>query len=96
MLLEEMGIISKTVLAGEYSGYVPDLKIELGFELWAGLRYAILSKNDEPPGLSPTDDLEPPFFRVEGYGLFIAPSCNHVLTQHARKRFGVNYLGCIH
>jgi hypothetical protein len=68
MLLEEMGLVRKTVVAGEDSGYDPDLKIELGFELWASLRYALLGRNEEIERLSTL----------------------------VRKRFGVNYLGCIH
>lgn len=97
MLLEEMGVLRKTVLAGEGSGYDPDLEIELGFELWAGLRYALLGRNEHIPGLSPPpDDPVNPYFRVDGYGLFIPKSCSKELAEHARNRFGINYLGCIH
>jgi hypothetical protein len=96
MLLEEMGLVRKTVVAGEGSGYDPDLEIELGFELWASLRYALLGRNEEVQGLSTPGDLANAYFRVEGYGLYIAPSCGHELATHVRKRFGVNYLGCIH
>lgn len=97
MLLEEMHIVRKIVLAGEGSGYDPDLEIELGFELWASLRFALLGSNEHIPGLSPPpDDPVNPYFRVEGYGLFISPSCPEKLAEHARNRFGTNYLGCIH
>jgi hypothetical protein len=92
MLLEEMGLVRKLVVAGENSGYDPDLEIELGFELWASLRYALLGRKEEVE----LGDLANAYFRVEGYGLYIAPSCGHELTTHVRKRFGVNYLGCIH
>ena len=92
-----MGIVKKTVLAGKGSGYDPDLEIELGFELWAGLRYVLLGKNEHIPGLSPPpDDPANPYFRVEGYGMFLPPSCPEMLAAHARNRFGINYLGCIH
>jgi hypothetical protein len=40
MLLEQLGLISKKVRVGENSGYDPDLEVELGFELWASLRYS--------------------------------------------------------
>lgn len=96
MLLEEMGLLRKTVLAGENSGYDPDLAIELGFELWAGLRHALLGKNVEIDGLSTPGDPVSPYFQIEGYGLYIAPSCGQELAAHARRRFGTNYLGCIH
>ena len=39
MLLEQLGLVDKKVKAGENSGYDPDLEIELGFELWASIRY---------------------------------------------------------
>lgn len=97
MLLEEMGVVRKTVLAGEGSGYAPDLEIDLGFELWAGLRYALIGKNEYIPGLSPPpDDPANPYFVVEGYGLLISSGCSDKLSEHARRRFGTNYLGCIH
>ena len=96
MLLEEMGLVNKSVKAGPRSGYDPDLQINLGFELWASVRYALIGRNEEIPGLSEPGDEANPYFRVEGYGLYIAPSCSDELSDAARKRFGVNYLGCIH
>ena len=97
MLLEEMGLISKRVPAGENSGYHPEEMLELGFELWASLRYALIGRNEHIEGLSPPpEDPANPFFRVDGIGMFIAPTCSVDLAQHARARFGVNYLGCIH
>jgi hypothetical protein len=35
-------------------------------------------------------------YKMEGFGLYIAPSCPPALMQHSRDRFGENYLGCIH
>lgn len=97
MLLEEMGLITKKVRAGENSGYRPDDLLELGFELWTSLRYALIGRNEHIEGLSPhPDDPANPYFRVDGVGLHVAPSCSEILAQHARSRFGVNYLGCIH
>jgi len=97
MLLEEMGVIKKQVRAGENSGYHPDEMLDLGFELWASLRYSLLGKQKYIEGLSPPpDDPANPFFQVDGYGLYIAKTCSESLSENARKRFGVNYLGCIH
>lgn len=97
MLLEEMGIITKQVKAGENSGYHPDDMLDLGFELWASLRYALIGNNQYIEGLSPPpDDPANPFFMVDGYGLYIADSCSETLAAAAKKRFGINYLGCIH
>jgi hypothetical protein len=97
MHLEEMGIINKKVRAGENSGYHPDELLELGFELWASLRYAMIGRNEHIEGLSPhPDDPANPYFRIDGVGLHIASTCSEMLSQQARSRFGVNYLGCIH
>ena len=55
MLLEHLGYLKKMVKAGENSGYDPDLDIELGFELWADLRYSFfmsgqpISRSEEDP-----------------------------------------------
>ncbi len=97
MLLEEMGLLRKQVRAGENSGYHPDDLLDLGFELWASLRYALIGRNEYIEGLSPPlDDLANPYFRVDGVGLYVAATCSADLAHHARERFGVNYLGCIH
>lgn len=97
MLLEEMGLINKQVKAGENSGYHPDEMLDLGLELWASLRYALIGDNQYIEGLSPTpDDPANPYFMVNGYGLYIAASCVENLESCAKKRFGINYLGCIH
>ena len=97
MLLEEMGIIKKQVKAGKNSGYHHEDLLDLGFELWAGLRYALIGNNQYIEGLSPPpEDPANPYFMVEGYGLYIAGSCSKDLTSAAKKRFGINYLGCIH
>lgn len=97
MLMEEMGLITKRVRVGENSGCHPDELIELGFELWASIRYALIGKNEYIEGLSPhPEDPANPYFRVDGAGLYIAPTCNKELEIQARKRFGINYLGCIH
>lgn len=97
MLLEEMGIVKKQVKAGENSGYHPEDMLDLGFELWASLRYALIGDNQYIEGLSPPpDDPANPYFMVDGYGLYIANSCSEALSAAAKKRFGINYLGCIH
>ncbi len=97
MLLEEMGIIKKQVKAGENSGYHPEDMLDLGFELWASLRYALIGKNQYIEGFSPPpDDPANPYFMVHGYGLYIANSCSKYLIAAAKNRFGINYLGCIH
>jgi len=94
MLLESLGYVKKTVKAGENSGYEPDLDIELGFELWASLRYAFFKAPLPIPG--PDDPLGDLMFDVANYGLHVASSCNEALRTAALERFGKCYLGCIH
>lgn len=91
MLLEEMGVLRKVVRAGENSGYDPETQIELGFELWASLRYSIICYG-EPVGPD-EDPVGTSTLRVDGYGLYIAPSCSTELAAFSRSRFGTNYLG---
>jgi hypothetical protein len=94
MLLEHQGHLKKTVKAGENSGYDPDLDIELGFELWASLRYAFFKAAQPIPG--PDDPLGDLMFDVATHGLHIARSCDDTLRDAAVERFGECYLGCIH
>lgn len=94
MLLESLGYLKKTVKAGENSGYDPDLDIELGFELWASLRYAFFKAPQPIPG--PEDQPGGLMFDVANYGLHVAPSCGDALRSAALERFGECYLGCIH
>lgn len=95
MLLEELGIISKKVEAGENSGYEPTLKIELGFELWARMRYSFFM-SPTSHGTFEEDQLLIATFDVEGYGLYIPQTLPAPIAEAVRKRFGTNYLGCIH
>jgi hypothetical protein len=94
MLLESLGLVTKTVKAGENSGYDPDLDIELGFELWASLRYNFFSK----PAPHPDTWRDQSDYRVEvkGVGLYVSDSCPELLKEKALDRFGEMYLGCIH
>jgi len=94
MLLEKMGHNKKMVEVGPGSGYDPDLTVELGFELWASLRHCLITG---PDSASLEDDkITSATFPVEGYGLYIAPTCTDQLRSHAAQRFGSNYIGCIH
>lgn len=94
MLLEHLGHLKKTVKAGEHSGYDPDLDIELGFELWASLRYTFFKAAQPIPG--PEDPPGDLMFDVANYGLHISRSCDDTLRNAAVDRFGKCYLGCIH
>ena len=95
MLMEQMGLVTKMVKAGANSGYDADLEIELGFELWAGLRYDFFKEPKTFNG-DEEDMIEVATYNVEGFGLFIAESCDTGLRNAALSRFGSCYLGCIH
>lgn len=94
MLLETLGIVNKTVKAGKRLGYEPDLDIEIGFELWANVRYTFLSE----PTPVPKNDWEPfnPVANVLPYGLHVSDEVNETLREAAESRFGSMYLGCTH
>jgi hypothetical protein len=94
MLLEQMGLVKKTVKAGENSGYDPDLDINLGFELWAATRWNYFS--GPMPCVDDMESLMDFKVQVSGYGLFVSSKCPQVLRDAAEARFGEMYLGCIH
>ena len=93
MLLEELGLITKKVKAGKSSGYDPDLDIELGFELWAGIRYNFLGEIDMERFENGDGQ---PHTSTEPFGLYISEYCNKKLTKKIRNTFSEIYLGCIH
>ena len=91
MLLDGLGKINKIVNVPN-SGYDDDVEIDLGFEMWAGIRYAFLSVGNG----ADIDDEDFAVVLVEPHGLYIDPSASPEVTEAARKRFGSMYLGCIH
>lgn len=97
MLAAQMGIATKKVKAGVNSGYDPDLEIELGFEIWAGLRYAFFKQSREiDDDIDSSDMIEMATLNVRGFGLFVSDLCGSELSKAADRRFGTCYLGCIH
>ena len=95
MLLETLGYITKTVKAGEGSGYEPDLDIALGFELWAGIRHHFLSEPPPHPDEWNEDELQP-MASVAPFGFHVASNADDTLRDAATERFGTMYWGCIH
>lgn len=92
-LKEKMGLINKKVKAGENSGYDADMEMELGFELWADLRYSFFNKGFKRITNDPIGDST---FHVEPYGLYVSEHCDEKLSEFARNCFSEVYLGCIH
>ena len=92
-LKDALGLVTKMVKAGENSGYDPDMDVELGFEMWATLRYTFFNKDST---IFIDDPIANATVKVEPYGLFISDYCDTHLTETARTKFGDVYLGCIH
>ncbi len=94
MLKESLGVINKTIKAGENSGYDPDTDIEIGFEMWAGVRYNFFST--PPPHPDEWDSMLDCVAKVGDKGLFISNECSDFVKEKAKSRFQEMYLGCIH
>jgi hypothetical protein len=94
MLLETLGVVTKTVKAGPNSGYDPDLDIEIGFEMWASLRYHFFTMDNIDPEAD--DQLMAFTLDTGSYAVYISDSCTDNLRSAVEKRFGKCYLGCIH
>jgi len=93
MLLDSLGLVTKTVTAGPNSGYDEDLDIGLGFYLWAGLRYQFFKSGPVPD----QDEIYNGALMSVGLnGLYVAPSCSDELRAAADERFGQCYVGCVH
>lgn len=92
-LKDAFGLVTKVVKASENSGYEPDLDIELGFEMWATLRYTLFNKGST---IYTDDPIADAIVKVEPHGLFISEYCDRHLTETTRTKFGDIYLGCIH
>lgn len=92
-LKDALGLVTKMVRVGENSGYDPDLETELGFEMWATLRYTFFNKGST---IYTDDPIADATVKVEPHGLFISEYCDGHLTEIARTKFGDVYLGCIH
>lgn len=93
MLIEALGHLSKTITVDAPNDNVyHGLEVELGFEMWADIRYAFLSQNKP----NPQDDFDLANVDVYPWGLFIDDGVDERIAATAMERFGENYLGCIH
>ncbi len=92
-LKDELGLVSKMVKAGDNSGYDPDLDIELGFEMWATIRYTFFNEGSK---LYIDDPIADATLKVEPYGLYISDLCEKVFYDASRAKFFNIYLGLFH
>lgn len=93
MLLDSLGLLTKRVRAGANSGYDENFEIDLGFEMWASLRYQFFYAG---PVAGQDEIYRGALMHVGENGLFVAPSCSTRLRSAAEGRFGECYLGCVH
>ncbi len=94
IMKESLGLINKTVKAGNNSGYDPDTDINLGFEMWTGIRYNFFAI---PPSHPDECESQLDCVAVVGKkGLFISENSSEKVKIEAQERFGEMYLGCIH
>jgi hypothetical protein len=91
-LREEISQEPKFLTYGKEAGFEPPIEAELGYELWASLRYSMYknrsSVSDEEQYLAE--------FSTKGYGYHISQECPSGLMESADKLFSTVYLGCIH
>lgn len=91
VILGEMGLFKKMVPASRvYPGDPGEL--ELAWELWASIRYALAGP--EPAGtLDDYGDYEP---LRKPFGMVFSDGCDVAVAQAVRKRLGKVWIGCIH
>lgn len=93
MLLDSIGHLTKTIKLEAPGDSVYDgLEVELGFEMWAGIRSSFLCQNKPDP----KDDFDIATVDVFPWGLFIDDSVDSRTAAGAMDRFAEMYLGCIH
>jgi hypothetical protein len=92
-LKDELGLVTKMVKSGHNFGYDPELEMELGFEVWATIRYTFFNQGSK---LYSGDPIADATLSVEPYGLYISNLCDEGLSDIARAKFGNVYLDCIH
>lgn len=91
---EKLGLINKKVILGKDFGYEPDLEADLGFELWAPIRYCFFRETS--PTVCTGDRTNDATLKVEPRGLYVSEYCDAVLAEKARDAFGSVCLGCLH
>ena len=93
MLLATLGLVTKKIVVSDSRDSVYNgIEIELGFEMWADIRYALLSQNKS----NPKEDFDLGNVNVYPWGLFIDESVREEITNAAMEHFAEIYLGCIH
>jgi len=80
------------VKAGDNTGYEPDSDMELGFDMYATIRYSFIGE------FAPYDEsaTRQPMLILDKYGIVISPKLEGEIQLAAKERFSSMYLGCMH
>ncbi|MEH6691121.1 MULTISPECIES: DUF3800 domain-containing protein [Pseudorhizobium] len=90
ILLDELGLARKMVPKSRiYPG--DDGELELAWELWASIRYALASSE---PVRRNDDGFPEPFMKP--FGLIFSDGCDDKVKEAAQHRLGSVWVGCIH
>ena len=89
LILSELGLVDKVVLT---HGHYPEPEVELAWELWTDIRYA-LSSGKPIGGYDDKGWCEP---MMHPYGIFISDNCTTVVREAVSRRLGEVWVGCIH
>ena len=95
MLREAVGDLSKMVKVPENSGYDPDDESEIGFDIWASIRYSFLREREKEYIVGADQEINCTY-KVDPYGLYISEQCEEEFAKIVTETFGTVYLGCIH
>ncbi|MBP1886477.1 hypothetical protein [Sinorhizobium mexicanum] len=91
MLLEELGLMSKTVPASsvyeEQEG-----EIALAWTLWATVRYALSGRKS----VGESDECGLPDPTMNPFGLVVSDACSDAVKAAVEKRLSTVWVGCIH
>lgn len=82
MMKDSLGLVTKTVKAGENSGYDPDSDIGLGFEMFAAIRYSFLGVC-APYICEESQLLLQPMLLISDYGLEVSNSLSDTMKSAA-------------
>jgi hypothetical protein len=96
MMKDALGLLPKIIRSGENSGYDPDSPMELGFSMWASLRYNFLCVPRVGIDFQTDDPITLRTVVLEQYGLVVDDQLPEQVQTAAHERFGSMYLGCIH
>lgn len=89
LILSELGLVNKIVST---HGHYPEPEVELAWELWTSIRYA-LSSGEPIGGYDEEGWCEP---MMHPYGILISDDCAPPVKEAVSQRLDEVWVGCIH